>query len=214
MDETILRYATGWNEAYAARVFAALFALTALTLTLRAAVRRECSLLAGLFWAAAGVVALLFALAPQGVVDFIISTPYETRVRVIMGGISIVVLLITLESIRRHHLHERYAILWVGTAGVILLGALFPKSVALLRAVTGMEYTTVFIAVAFTFLVLVAFHFSISISFAKSKQAKIAQRVANLEARLRRLEEGEAGEKHLGSVAKGEDPAETEGHPT
>ena len=101
---------------------------------------------------------------------------------------SVVVLLITLESIRRTHLQERYALLWVGTGIVILVCVLFPRAVVLLRMLTGMRYTQALTAVTFTFLVLVAFHFSISISSSRSNQARIAQRLAILEERLRNLE--------------------------
>jgi len=105
-----------------------------------------------------------------------------------MGGVSLIVLLITLESIRKTHLQERYALLWVTTAVVILMGCFFPDVVALFRAVTGMEYGAAMAAVAFVFLVMVSFHFSISLSSLGSKQSQIAQRVAILEERIREME--------------------------
>ena len=50
----------------------------------------------------------------------------------------------------------------------------------------------IFYAVAFTFLVLVAFHFSIALSAIQSRESKMAQRVALLEARLNQLERDRA----------------------
>ena len=97
-------------------------------------------------------------------------------------------LLITLESIRVTRLQERYALLWVVTALVILAATLFPEAVNLVRAVMGMRYDEAVLAVAFTFLVLLAFHFSISVSALQSKLAKTAQRIALLDARIDELE--------------------------
>jgi hypothetical protein len=72
---------------------------------------------------------------------------------------------------------------------VIFLCALFPEAVNLFRAVTGMQYVTAVVAVAFTFLVLVAFNFSIAMSAMEADRDKIAQKVAVLEARLNELEQ-------------------------
>ncbi|MDB4285589.1 DUF2304 domain-containing protein [bacterium] len=151
---------------------------------------------------------LVFALWPQGVIDFIISTPYETRVRVNMGGVSILVLLITFEAIRSSRLQERYALLWIATALVVFTSALFPQTVSLFRALTGMEYATALVAMAFAFLILVAFHFSVSISSSRSKAARVAQKVALLEERLLRLEEqvrrpAEEEKEHRGCPEEG-----------
>jgi hypothetical protein len=99
------------------------------------------------------------------------------------------VLYITFESIRRTHLQEKYALLWVATALIILISVLFPNAVSLFRAVTGMEYATAIATVSFTFLVMVAFHFSISLSAMQTKHSKVAQRIAILEARINKLEE-------------------------
>ncbi len=193
VDENILRYAVGWNEAIMPRTIIALLGGLVLILTIRTIWKRDCSFLAGLLWLVAGAVMLAFSFYPQEIINSVIRTEYLTRIRMIMGGVSVIVLLVTFESIRRTHLQERYALLWVATALVVLLCAFLPDAVALFRAVTGMEYATAMVAVAFTFLVLVAFHFSIAMSAMQSDQSKLAQRIAILEARLRRLEE-KAGE--------------------
>jgi hypothetical protein len=107
--------------------------------------------------------------------------------RVIAAVISLGVLTITLESIRRTHLHERYAILWVVTSVVILFISLFPHAIDLLRALMGMSYVAALVAFAFVFLLLVAFHFSITLSAMQDKQAKMAQRIALLQEELKQL---------------------------
>jgi len=183
-----MRYATGWDGAIFQRVTIGLIGLLVLVLAGRVTWKRDCSLVTGLLWMIAGLVLMVFSIIPQEVIKFVIATEYLTRVRVIMGMVSLLVLYITFESIRRTHLQEKYAILWVATALIILISVLFPNAVALFRAVTGMEYATAIATVSFTFLVMVAFHFSISMSAMQSKQSKIAQRVAIVEARLHKME--------------------------
>jgi len=188
-EDVILQFTTGWNESVSARILAVLACLLLLSVAFSVVRRKRPSFVPAAICLILGMMFLLFSIWPQRMVDMIISTPYDIRVRFIMGGVSLIVFFITLESIRRTHLQERYALLWLATAAVIFMGALSPQTVALLRAVTGMEYVTALIAVAFTFLVLVTFHFSISISSSRSNQARIAQRVAILEERIERLEE-------------------------
>jgi len=188
LDSLTLRLLTGWQQAVGQRVAVGLVGAAILLLTVRALLKKDCSLLAALIWLSAGSVLLVFSFIPQQFIRFVISKEYIVRIRFIMGGVSILVLLITLESIRRTHLQERYALLWVATALVIFFCVLFPHAVDLFRAATGMTYVTAIVAVTFTFIVLVAFHFSISMSITLCKQSKIAQRVAILEARLSEVE--------------------------
>lgn len=118
------------------------------------------------------------------------------RVRWFMGLVSGLVLLVAIESIRRSHLRERYALLWVGTALLVLAGALFPELLMRASTALGMQYVSLVVAVVFTFLLLVAFHFSIALSEQEEDKARLAQRCALLEARIERLERG-AGAEHL-----------------
>lgn len=188
--ELTIRYSSGWDEAAGTRLVIGVIAVLILGLVTRATVRGNTGLISIMLWAFLGLGLGLFAAIPQDVIKFVISTEYVTRVRVMMGGVSLIVLLITIESIRKTHLQERYALLWVTTALVILLGCFFPDAVALFRAVTGMQYGAAMAAVAFVFLIMVSFHFSISLSSLRSKQSQIAQRVAILEERIRDLEAG------------------------
>jgi len=202
IDTMAVRYATGWDGAITQRVLIGLAGLLVVVLAGKVVGKKDCSVLTGLLWIVAGLVMVVFSIIPQDVIRFVISTEYLTRIRVIMGMVSVLVLYITFESIRRTHLQEKYALLWVATALIILISVLFPNAVALFRAVTGMEYATAIAAVSFTFLVMVAFHFSISMSAVQSKHSKVAQRVAILEARLKKLEEQLAGKDDHSSGGK------------
>ena len=110
------------------------------------------------------------------------------RIRALMAAVSIGVFLITLLAIRGYKLREKYAVLWLATAAMITLTALFPQLVDGARHWFGMQYVTSVVAVVFTFLVLVSFHFSIALSALNDKAAATASRCAILEARLRDLE--------------------------
>lgn len=133
---------------------------------------------------------VLAALAATGLAawPWLAKATQMMRIRVLMGGVSIGVLLITLLAIRSYKLREKYAVLWLATAIMITLAAFFPQAVDLTRQWFGMQYVTSVVAVVFVFLVLVSFHFSIALSALNDKAAATASRCAILEARLQELE--------------------------
>lgn len=110
------------------------------------------------------------------------------RIRALMGAVSAGVFLITLLAIRNYKLREKYALLWLATAAMITLVALFPQLVDVTRKWFGMQYVTSMVAVIFVFLILVSFHFSIALSALNDKTAATASRCAILEARVHELE--------------------------
>ena len=118
----------------------------------------------------------------------------ELKLRGVTGLLSFLVLIVTLEAVRRTRMRERYALLWVGTGFVILLFAIFPRSaMAWLQQLTGMQYVTAVVVVIFGFLLLVAFHISIMLSRLQDNQGRAVRRIALLEARLEALEAQQAG---------------------
>ena len=116
------------------------------------------------------------------------AAPQMTRIRVLMGAVSVGVFLITLLAIRGYKLREKYAVLWLATAATITLAAFLPQVMDLAREWFGMQYVTSVVAVVFTFLILVSFHFSIALSALNDKAAATASRCAILEARIQELE--------------------------
>lgn len=177
-------YITGWETAYLARSLIGLTGLIIILISLMSILKKNCNPLATALALLGSASLLVFALYPQSCIRFVISTPYMTRIRLITASISFVVLLITLEAIRRQRLQERYAILWVSTSLAIIFFTIFPAAVALLRAMTGMSFEAVLIAIAFTFLIMVCFHFSISLSRTQEKLNKIVQQLALLEMKM------------------------------
>lgn len=185
---------TGWDDALVTRAIVLVVALFVLAMTAVALKRRRVGIAHAAIWLPVGAALVVFAMIPEQMLYAITQVPYLTRIRYVVGGISVLVLLVTWEAVRQTHLQERYALLWVTTAIVLLLVAAFPQVIGFLRAITGTEYTTAVIAVAFTFLILVAFHFSISFSSSLSRQTRLAQRVALLEMRIEELENGQSDE--------------------
>lgn len=114
-----------------------------------------------------------------------------TRIRALMAAVSVGVFLITLLTIRSYKLREKYALLWLATAAMITMVALFPGLIERVRLWFGMQYVTSLVTLIFVFLVLVAFHFSIALSALNDKVVAIAAHCAMLEARLRELEDKE-----------------------
>ncbi|MBW2043239.1 MAG: DUF2304 family protein, partial [Deltaproteobacteria bacterium] len=98
-------------------------------------------------------------------------------------------IVITVEAIRRAHLQERYAILWIATGMLILATAFFPQILNVFRLVLGSDYVAVVIGILFTFLLLIAFHFSISLSTLRKNQTQIVQKLALIEQNLSDLSE-------------------------
>ena len=136
---------------------------------------------------AAGAVGLALAIWPC-ILLWIGAMPFLERIRLLMAAVSLMVLLVTVESIRRYRLRERYAIIWVLTGAVIMLCAFFPNLLRIFSLWFGMQYVTSVVAIVFTFLILVAFHFSTALSLARDNFARLAQQTAILEARLNHLE--------------------------
>lgn len=159
----------------------------------RALRRSRGNLVAGLLFGLAGAALVVAGAWPEAIPAALRRLDYLTRIRLLMGLISFVVLLVTVESIRRSHLQERYALLWVFTGAMILGFAFFPRVLDYFCRLLGMQYVTFVVTIVFTFLLLVVFHFSLALSSLRDDRARLAQRCALLEARLDRLEAPSSG---------------------
>jgi hypothetical protein len=90
-----------------------------------------------------------------------------------------------IEAIRRNRLKERYAILWLGAAGALLVLALKPPLVDWMALHLGVKYgTSLLFLVAFLFLLGIVLHFSLVISSHRDSIRRLTQSVALLERAL------------------------------
>jgi len=141
----------------------------------------------GLAWITIGIGCALAAYYPAFLQDKNSATTVF-RMRIVLGFLSALVLMITLEAVRRFAMEERYALLWVFTGVILLIFAIYPDAVGWLAALTGMQYVSAITMVVFAFLLLVAFNFSLALSELRADQRRICQHAAELELRLTELE--------------------------
>lgn len=103
--------------------------------------------------------------------------------------ISLVFMGVVLELVRRSHLKERYALLWLGAALGGLCVGVFPQAVVWFSNAFGFQYLTVFYITSFLFLLLLVLVFTVVISKLSERNRDLAQEVALLSHRVARLEE-------------------------
>ena len=115
----------------------------------------------------------------------------QTRMQVVAILAAVALLLIVLELVRRRRLMERYALLWLFSATVILALAVWQGALNQLAELMGIfsaPNALFFVAVGFILLLLL--HFSAAMSRLTDQSKVLAQRQAMLEQRIRELEDG------------------------
>jgi hypothetical protein len=86
------------------------------------------------------------------------------------------------ELVRRKHLMERYALLWLLAGAIVLILGLWKGLLTTLAHAVGIHYPpTALFAVAFAFVLVMLVHFSITVSALSDQNKQLAQRVALLE---------------------------------
>jgi hypothetical protein len=191
-NEIVIRLIEYWVAAWVPRSICGIVGALAVYIAVSGLFKSRLNLLAAMLWIIAAGISFCFAFIPGETIRSVIALEYYVRVRVIIASISVLILLVTLESIRHARLKERYAILWIITAFALLVCAMAPRLVDLLRAATGMDYAAAIVAVAFTFLLFVAFDFSISLSRMQEKNTQVTQRIALLQQEIEQLKGADA----------------------
>ena len=102
---------------------------------------------------------------------------------------SLVIFAVIIELIRRGRLRERYALLWLGTATVILVFGLWRDGLNELADLLGIAYPpNALFVLAMAFVLLLLLHYSTVISKLYDRTTTLTQRLAILEERIRELE--------------------------
>ena len=101
-------------------------------------------------------------------------------------GLSILLLVIVLVSVRRSHIRPEYSVTWLIAAAGMLVLSRMPSALEYLRRVVGLPDTplTIFLLGAGAFLIMV-FRFSVILSNLKDDNIALAQRVAILEYQIK-----------------------------
>jgi hypothetical protein len=118
----------------------------------------------------------------------------DVRIQIFAIAASGLLLVVILELVRRRRLLERYALLWLFSAVVLLILAIWRGFLEDIARVIGVAYPpNALFVIAFAFVLLLLLHFSIAVSRLSDQSKVLAQRLALLEERQRR-EEVERGQ--------------------
>jgi hypothetical protein len=116
-----------------------------------------------------------------------VSKAAEQRIEVIT--VAVIIFLVIFELVRRKHLMERYAILWLTAAVTVLVLSVWTGLLARISRAAGISYLpSALFAVAFLFVLVMLVHFSMTISRLSHQNTALAQRLALLQQRLERHE--------------------------
>jgi hypothetical protein len=112
------------------------------------------------------------------------------RIQIVAVVAAGLLLVAVLELVRRRRLLERYAILWLFSATVLLALAAWKGLLSTISNAIGIYYSpSALFVVAFGFVMILLLHFSIAVSRLAEQSKLLAQRLALLESRNRELEE-------------------------
>jgi hypothetical protein len=119
-------------------------------------------------------------LSTLGIASAHLSTASDQRIEVI--ALAVIVFGLIFELVRRKHMMERYAILWLLAAITVLVLALWQGLLTDLSHAVGIYYPpSALFAVAFVFVLAMLVHFSTTISRLSDQNKILAQRIALLE---------------------------------
>jgi len=110
------------------------------------------------------------------------------KIQIIIGTVSVMLLLVVFELIRKKKLKEKYALLWFLSGVVILVFSIFPSLLMVIADIAGMYYLTTLFIISFLFLLLIVLHFSTVISRLSDKNKMLTQELSILEFEFRQLD--------------------------
>jgi hypothetical protein len=113
----------------------------------------------------------------------------DIRIQLVAIAASGLLLVVILELVRRRRLLERYALLWLFSAVVLLTLAIWRGLLEDIASTIGVAYApNALFFVAFGFVLVLLLHFSLAVSRLTDQAKVLAQRLALMEERQRRAE--------------------------
>ena len=123
----------------------------------------------------------------------------DLRVQIVAIAVSAALFLGVLELVRRRRLLERYAILWLFSAVVLLGLSIWKGLLQTVAHAVGIYYApSALFVIAFGFVMILLLHFSVAVSRLAEQSKLLAQRMALLDERERRLAAREADAEQEG----------------
>jgi hypothetical protein len=117
----------------------------------------------------------------------------ELRIQVVAIAASTLLLLGVLELVRQRRLLERYALLWLFSALILLALAIWRDFLETISTAVGIIYPpNALFLIAFGFVMVLLLHFSMAVSRLADQSKVLAQRLARLEERQSRLDDAHA----------------------
>jgi len=114
--------------------------------------------------------------------------PIALAHRIGLPVVSLILVAIVLELVRRGHLKERYALLWLATSAFGLAVGIFPQIIVTLSHWLRFQYLTVLFVLSFVFILGLVLAFSVIISTLNERNRMLTQEVALLANQVARLE--------------------------
>jgi hypothetical protein len=143
----------------------------------------------------------------------------DTRIQILAIAVSGALLLIVLEMVRRKAFLERYALLWLLSAVVLLALSVWRGLLESLAELIGIAYPpNALFLVAFGVVLVLLLHFSLAVSKLSDQTKVLAQRLALLEQRQSEVEQpsaaeaAQARERELEAIASGARRGHASGH--
>jgi hypothetical protein len=96
--------------------------------------------------------------------------------------------LLTLFWVRTRDLREKYAVVWMAVAGLLLVCGLFPELIMGIAEASHLSYPAMVLFIALAADYVFSFTVSVSLSHQYRRNVRLTQEVAMLEQRLRQLE--------------------------
>ena len=116
-------------------------------------------------------------------------------VQIISIAVSLFILTIVIELIRRNHLKERYSLIWLAAAIVLLAFSIWRKLLDFIALKIGIFYPPSFLfLLAIAFLLILLLHFSTIVSSLSEHNKRLAQEIGMLKTRIRDIEQGNVPE--------------------
>jgi hypothetical protein len=113
----------------------------------------------------------------------------ELRLQIVSIGATLALFVLVFELVRRRRLMERYALLWLFSAVVLLGLAVWKDLLEEVASAIGIFYApSALFVVAFGFILVILLHFSLVISRLSDQTKVLAQRVGLLQQRLDEVE--------------------------
>jgi hypothetical protein len=111
-------------------------------------------------------------------------------VQIIAIGISVIIFVIVIELIRRNHLKERYSLIWLATAIVLIIFSVWRSLLNVIAGAIGIYYApSLLFLLAIGFLILLLLNHSVAVSSLTKKNERLAQELGILKTKLKNVEE-------------------------